>query len=150
MTITETSSIEQMRDSAIYDFRNLVNGDLESNTSSTLGLTLEDIRVRDTVLHLMVMEKWDLDRCSIVMADLIDALDDSAPASLLTVASVVSWMAGDLPAAVDYLMKALVLDSKYNLAVLILGSLQLPVELWQETVSEMTYREVRYGYKDES
>jgi hypothetical protein len=114
------------------------------------GRALHDVRVRDTIAYLVCDltpdQKRDAYDLAATVARSMHPLD-AAPAC--TVAALLAWLSGDgarANIAIDYAQRC---DPDYSLAMLLSHSLAvgLPPSAWAESMSTLSYDDVRHGTK---
>jgi hypothetical protein len=115
------------------------------------GRALHDVRVRDTILWYATtsLSPEEMSRAYDLVSCVARAMHPSDAAPACTIAAILAWQSGDGARANIALDYALVSDPGYSLAQLVQHSLSvgLPPSAWQDSMSGLTFDDVRKGKK---
>lgn len=109
--------------------------------------SLDDIRVRDTVLWDLAQGRHDVHQVTANLVHVVQTAPDERVAPTATVLSIQQWTAGDGARANVALDRALLDDPEYSLGALVGQSLRsgLPPATWRDLMRTMPRDTCRYG-----
>lgn len=127
----------------------LPSGPMTASTSARVHRALADIRVRDVVLHRLVVRGHHCDRCweatIEMLCDAVRSAPEGACAPAATVLGLVAWTRGEGALATLCIQRARAEDPDYRLAALAAGLMAQGSDprLWRASLAELPESECR-------